>query len=120
MAKKYYLDDEGLIKVLQNISTTIKQKTSTSIDVQDVEDIETGQTVKEVQNPKNFATVGAVYNYVQDQSKNLIINKQSAKTNLEEDGYEILENSSKYNGSEQAQINFKLVEYTDIQNLFLI
>ena len=114
MAKKYYLDDWGLIKVLQNISNSINQRTSPKINVEEKED-----GSKEVKNPNNFATVGAVYDYVANESrKKLTINQQSA-VEIPEMGYDVQDNISEYNGSEAAQINLNLVNIADIQKLFI-
>lgn len=119
MAKKYYLDDQGLIKVLQGLSTSINQKTSSKINIEDKENPDTGEITHEVQNPNNFATVGAVYDYVANQSrKKLTINQQSA-VEIPEMGYDVQDNVSEYNGSEAAEINLNLVDITDIKKLFI-
>ena len=116
--QKYYLDEQGLIKVLQNISNEINQKTSPKITFTNVENPETGEIIQELNNSDNFPTVGAVYDYIKNQSKqNLTINIQSAVP--ENDGYNIQTDVSKYNGNEAAQININLVQYTDIQQLFI-
>lgn len=119
MGKKYYLDDAGLIKTLQKISESINQNTSSKINVRDIEDSETGEITHEVQNPNKFATVGAVYDYVANQSrKKLTIVKQSAVEDSE-DGYSVQNNISEYNGNEAAQINFNIVDNNDIKRLFI-
>lgn len=102
MENKYYLDEQGLIKVLQGISQKIKDKTSNTI---------TGDT------PDNFVTEQAVINYLQDKNNHkLKINQQSASAT--EDSYELVDNIQEYNGGEEVQINFKLAGASDITNLF--
>lgn len=120
-ARKYYVDDQGLIRVLQDISSKINQSTSPKITFTEIQDPETGEITKELNNPSNFATIGAVYDYVAKQSRqNLTINKQSAVSSEdEEQEYNVQNNISEYNGSEAAQIDFNLVEYTDIRKLFV-
>lgn len=118
MQKKYYLDEQGLIKVLQDVSGAINQKTSSRLTFTEVENPNTGETTLELQNPNNFATVGAVYDYVANsQRKNLTINKQSAVES--EEGYDVQNNIIEYNGSETVQINLDLIDYTDIKKLFI-
>lgn len=119
MDKKYYLDSNGLVRVLQDISTVINQKTSSTIRVNEVTNPETGEVIKEVQNPNNFATVGAVHNYITNESrKKLTINQQSA-VNISETNYDVQNNVSEYNGNEAAQIDINLIDINDIQQLFI-
>ena len=120
MGKKYYLDEQGLIRTLQQISNAINQKTSSKINIQDIEDPDTGEVTHNIQNPNNFATVGAVYDYVANQSrKNLTIVKQSAVEDSENDDYSVQNNVSEYNGSDAVQINFNIVDSNDIRKLFI-
>lgn len=116
--QKYYLDEQGLIRVLQSISNGINEKTSSRVTFTETEDPETGEVTKELNNPNNFATIGAVHDYVTNHSReSLTINIQSAVP--ENDGYNIQTDVSEYDGSEAAQINLNLVQYTDIQQLFI-
>lgn len=102
MENKYYLDEQGLIKVLQGISQKIKDKTSNTI---------TGDS------PDNFVTEQAVIDYLQENKNHkLKINQQSASTT--EDSYELVDNIQEYDGSEELQIHFNLVDAGDITNLF--
>ena len=102
MENKYYLDQQGLIKVLQGISQKIKDKTSNTI---------TGDA------PDNFVTEQAVIEYLQDNKNHkLKINQQSSSAT--EDSYELVDNIQEYDGSEELQINFKLAGASDITNLF--
>lgn len=119
MGKKYYLDDQGLIRTLQRLSESINQNTSPKINVRDIEDSETGQVTHEVQDPNKFATIGAVYDYITNQSrKKLTIIKQSAVEDSE-DGYSVQNNISEYDGNEAAQIDFNLIDNNDIKRLFI-
>lgn len=117
MAKKYYLDDQGVIKMLQDISAAINNKTSSRVEVTQVEDPETGEIIETVQNPGNFATIGAVYDYA-SKNKKLTVNQQSA-VEVPEIGYDVQDNILEYNGNEATQIDFKLVDITDIKKLFI-
>ena len=102
MENKYYLDEQGLIKVLQGISQKIKDKTSNTI---------TGDS------PDNFVTEQAVIDYLQENKNHkLKINQQSASAT--EDSYELVDNIQEYDGSKELQIHFKLADASDITNLF--
>lgn len=114
---KYYLDQEGVIRVLQKISKEIRDNTATQIDVIVSVDPETGKTIKTPKDPYKFATNKAVVDYVGSKEK-LIINQQSAVEDVES-GYNVENNITEYNGNDPAQINLKLVDYTDIQSLFI-
>lgn len=117
--KKYYLDDQGLIRTLQKLSQTINQNTASTINVVNVENQQTGEIIQEVENPNKFATVGAVYNYVKNQSnKNLTIVKEYAVEDSE-NSFNVQTNISEYNGSNAAQINLNLVDNSDIRRLFI-
>lgn len=114
---KYYLDQEGVIRVLQKISKEIRDNTSNKIEVTISTDPETGKTIRTPKKPNNFATNQAVVDYVGSKEK-LIINQQSAVEDVES-GYNVENNITEYNGNDPAQINLKLVDYTDIQSLFI-
>lgn len=127
MDKKFYLDENGVIKLLQGISKSINDKTSSKIKVNTVEDPETGEIHEEIENPKNFATTEAVVNYVAKSSREkLSFKQQSTKitsdTNNEEDKtihYSIETNNTYYDGSEQVQVDLNLINEADIINLFM-
>lgn len=127
MDKKFYLDENGVIKLLQGISKSINDKTSSKIKVNTVEDPETGEIHEEIENPKNFATTEAVVNYVAKSSREkLSFKQQSTKitsdTNNEENKtihYSIETNNTYYDGSEQVQVDLNLINEEDIINLFM-
>ena len=127
MDKKFYLDENGVIKLLQGISKSINDKTSSKIKVNTVEDPETGEIHEEIENPKNFATTEAVVNYVAKSSREKLLFKQqsteiTSDTNNEEDKtihYSIETNNTYYDGSEQVQVDLNLINEADIINLFM-
>ena len=117
MAKKYYLDNQGVIKMLQDISAAINNKTSSKVEVTQVENPETGEITESVKDPGNFATIGAVYDYA-SKKKKLTVNQQSA-IEVSDVGYNVQDNIYEYNGNEATQIDLKLVDVTDIKKLFI-
>ena len=118
MGKKYYLDDQGLIRVLQKISSNINNNTASNINVSSSINPDTGEEIQQVQDPNKFATVGAVYNYVAQSKKKLTINQQSTVDDPEI-GYNVQDNISEYNGNEETEIELNLVDIADIRNLFI-
>ena len=118
MGKKYYLDEQGTIKLLQRLSKSINDKTSSKINISSVEDPITGEITEEVQNPGNFATNAAVADYVAKSRKKLTINQQSTVDDLDL-GYDVVDNTIEYNGNETVQMNLSLVDATDIRKLFI-
>lgn len=118
MGKKYYLDDQGLIRALQKISSNINKNTASQINVSTSYDPVTGEEIKQVQDPSKFATVGAVYDYVAQSKKKLTINQQST-VEVPEIGYNVQDNISEYNGNEETEIELNLVDIADIRNLFI-
>ena len=105
MENKYYLDEQGLIKLIQSISRSISNKTSGSIETNE----------NEVINPNNFVTAKGIVDYIKANGNNrkLKINKQSTTS----EGI-IEDNIIEYDGSEEVQINLNLVTARDITNLF--
>ena len=115
MENKYYLDEQGVIELVSSIASKIKAKTSNEIVVTSEEDPNTGEIVKTVTSPNNFATVNSVVEYLKNRSK-IKINQQS--TSVTQNGYDVEDNISEYNGEDEVQINLKLVESDEIANLF--
>lgn len=101
--EKYYLDQQGLIKLLQTVSKVIRDKTSGTLELTDDED---------PKYPNNFLTVQGVFNYIKSQKNDLIINQQSISGEDTQDNIQI------YDGSEEVQINFNLATASDITKLF--
>ena len=104
MDKKYYIDEDGLIKLVQGISNSIIQHTSGKITF--TENEQTGQKV--LDNPNNFPTVKAVTDYLKNR-KNLKIVQQSLNNP------DII---SEYNGENEVQVDMKLATSEDILKLF--
>ena len=104
MDNKYYIDEDGLIKLVQGISNSIIQHTSGEITF--TEDEQTGQKV--LDNPNNFPTVKAVTDYLKNR-KNLKIVQQSLNNP------DII---SEYNGENEVQVDMKLATSEDILKLF--
>lgn len=63
---KYYIDRDGLIALVQNISNSIVQHTSGEITFTEETNPNTEDTIKSVDNPNNFPTVKAVTDYVEN------------------------------------------------------
>ena len=104
MDNKYYIDEDGLIKLVQGISNSIIQHTSGEITF--TEDEQTGQKI--LDNPNNFPTVKAVTDYLKNR-KNLKIVQQSLNNP------DII---SEYNGENEVQVDMKLATSEDILKLF--
>lgn len=106
MENKYYLDDRGLISLLKEVSTSIKNHTSESIVVDDKGSIE---------NPNNLTTVKSVVNYLKDR-KNLTINQDFSSTSS--NSYNVETGVVNYNGEEEVELDIQLIKPIDIENLF--
>lgn len=115
MDNVYYLDEQGVIQLLSSISNKIKEKTSKEILVTETTDPETGEIIKTAVKPNNFATTGSVVNYLKNRSK-LTITQQSASSDNE--SYIIEDNTTEYNGEDEAQITMNLASAEDIASLF--
>ena len=104
MDKKYYIDENGLIKLVQGISDSIIQHTSGEITF--TEDEQTGQKV--LDNPNNFPTVKAVTDYLKNRKKLKFVQQSlSGEDTIKE-----------YNGEDEVQIDIKLATSEDILKLF--
>lgn len=99
MPSKYYLDDQGLNTLLTQLSTTLKSHTSGTI---------TRDSNQDVVNPNNFATTGAVSDFLKARKK-LIIN---------ESNFSNVVNTQEYNGEGQVEINLNIADENDIRELF--
>lgn len=104
MDKKYYIDEDGLIKLVQGISNSIIQHTSGEITFTENEQTEE----KILNNPNNFPTVKAVTDYLKNR-KNLKIVQESLNNP------DII---SEYNGENEVQVDMKLATSEDILKLF--
>lgn len=117
MENKYYINENGLITLVQSISNSIIQHTSGEIKFVEVPDPQTGEPEKVLVKPNNFPTVKAVTDYLKDR-KNIkfVYDSNSDVHNLD---YTTTEHLKKYNGEEEVQIDIKLVTAEDINNLFI-
>lgn len=113
---KYYIDENGLITVIQSISNSIIQHTSGEITFTESEDPETGETEKVLDNPNNFPTVKAVTDYLKDRKKLDVLYESNSP--IQDDNYETTEYHKEYNGEEEVQIKIKLITAEDIKKLF--
>lgn len=104
MDKKYYVDENGLIKLVQGISNSIIQHTSGEITF--TEDEQTGE--KTLDNPNNFTTVKAVTDYLKNRKKLKFVQKSL-------NGPDVIK---EYNGEDEIQIDLKLATSEDIIKLF--
>ena len=104
MDKKYYIDENGLIKLVQSISDSIIQHTSGEITF--TEDEQTEQKV--LDNPNNFPTVKAVTDYLKNRKKLKFVQQSLS-------GEDIIK---EYNGEDEVQIDIKLATSEDILKLF--
>lgn len=105
MENKYYIDENGLITLVQSISNSIIQHTSGEIVFN--EDPETGD--KTLVKPNNFPTVKAVTDYLKNRKKLKLV--QESFGNEEPTVKE-------YNGEEGVQVDMKLATSEDIMRLF--
>ena len=115
--QKYYLDEQGVIQLLRGISQSIREKKTTSIQITNVEDPDTGEVTKEIVDPDNFATVEAVVKFTDSRHNKLVINQPIVDVLSEED-YRVVDNNVEYNGDEAISMKFDLIPASDIRNLF--
>lgn len=113
---KYYIDENGLITVIQSISDSIVQHTSGEITFTETEDPETGETEKVLDNPNNFPTVEAVTEYLKNRKKLDVL--YESNTPVQDNNYETVEHHEQYNGEEEVQLKIKLITADDIKKLF--
>ena len=114
---KYYIDENGLIAVVQNISNSIIQHTSGEITFTEEENQETGETEKVLNNPNNFPTVQAVTNYLKNRKKLDVL--QESNTPVQNNDYDTVQHHEQYNGEEEIQLKIKLITAEDIRKLFI-
>lgn len=116
MENKYYINEQGLVTLVQSISNAIIQHTSGEITFSEVEDPQTGETEIILDTPNNFTTVKAVVDYLKDRDcLRIVYDTNSA---VQSGDYTTTEHSKSYNGEEEVQIDMKLVTSQDINSLF--
>lgn len=112
---KYYLDQEGLIQLLRNLSTSIKNNTVQTIELEEIIDPKTGKTIKVPKDESKFASVKSVVNYLKEKGNIKILQDTTSPST---DGYDIVTNKIIYNGENEVEILLTLVSTEDINNLF--
>ena len=112
MENKYYVDEDGLIVVIQSISDSIIKHTSGEIKFNETVNPDTGETEKVLEKPNNFPTVKAVTDYLENRKKLKIV-QESMNNNQE-----VVENRKEYNGEEEVHVDMKLITSDDIKKLF--
>lgn len=118
MANKYYLNEVGLARLLDDLSLALANHTTSEIEFEEVVDPETGETVKQLVNPNNFISAQSIVDYLGELiGKNSLSVSQDIATSTS-DGYNITTNEIEYNGEESKSLNLALVTSEDIDALF--
>lgn len=113
---KFYIDENGLIKLIQGISNSIIEHTSGKINFAEQLNPNTGESEKVLDKPNNFPTVKAVIDYLKDRSNLKVVYDTNSPIVMQD--YETTEHQKNYNGEEEIQIDMKLITSKDIKNLF--
>lgn len=116
MANKYYLNEVGLARLLDDLSQALINHTSSEIEFEEVVDPETGETTKRLVNPNNFISAQSIVNYLSGDKNSLNISQDIATPTQE--GYDVTTNQIVYNGGEQKDLNISLIDSDDIEDLF--
>lgn len=116
MANKYYLNEVGLARLLDDLSQALINHTSNEIEFEEVVDPETGETTKRLVNPNNFISAQSIVNYLNGDKNSLNISQDIATPTQE--GYDVTTNQIVYNGGEQKDLNISLIDSDDIEDLF--
>lgn len=118
MANKYYLNEVGLARLLDDLSQALANHTTSEIEFEEVVDPETGETVKQLVNPNNFISAQSIVDYLGELiGKNSLSVSQDIATSTS-DGYNITTNEIEYNGEESKSLNLALITSGDIDDLF--
>lgn len=112
MDNKYYINENGLITLVQSISNSVIQHTSGEINF--TTDPNTGE--KQLDKPNNFPTVKAVTDYLKNRNKLKFVYDVNSKLIMQ--SYDTVEHQKEYNGENEVQIDIKLITADDIKNLF--
>lgn len=115
MANKYYLNETGLARLLDDISTTLAAHTTSQIEFDEVTDPVTGETTTELVNPDNFISAQSIVDYLEDRDSISISQDVASST---QNGYNVSTNQITYNGEEAAHIDLALITSGDIDDLF--
>ena len=109
---KYYLNQDGLDRLISEIAEKIRTKTSGTITI--VEEEENGTVTKTIQNPNNFATIQGIVNFLNSRAK-LKINQQTSTSSNQ--GYTVQNNNYEYNGEEELQIKLGVATSSEIDDM---
>lgn len=116
MENKFYIDENGLITLVQSISDSIIEHTSGEITFTEHEDPQTGETEKILDNPNNFPTVKAVTDYLENRKKLKFVYETNSP--IQDKDYHTTEKEKQYNGEKEVRIDMKLATSEDIKKLF--
>lgn len=116
MDNKYYIDENGLITLVQSISDSIIKHTSGEISFTTTVNPETGESTVVLNKPNNFPTVKAVTDYLKDRKKLKFVYDTNSQLVMQ--SYDTTEHEKEYNGEQDVQIDIKLITADDIKNLF--
>ena len=116
MENKYYIDENGLITVIQSISNSIIEHTSGEITFTEQEDPQTGEVEKIIDKPNNFPTVKAVTDYLKNRNNLKFVYESNTPTSS--DRYDTITHEKQYNGEKEVRIDMKLATSEDIKQLF--
>lgn len=115
MANKYYLNEVGLARLLDDLSQALANHTTSEIEFEEVVDPETGETVKRLVNPNNFISAQSIVDYLNN-GNTLSVSQDIATPTS--DGYSVTTNEIEYNGREPEHLDLALVTLQDIDDLF--
>lgn len=115
MANKYYLNEVGLARLLDDLSQALANHTTSEIEFEEVVDPETGETTKRLVNPNNFILAQSIVDYLEDRDSISISQDVASST---QNGYNVSTNQITYNGEEAAHIDLALITSGDIDDLF--
>lgn len=115
MANKYYLNEVGLARLLDDLSLALANHTTSEIEFEEVVDPETGETVKRLVNPNNFISAQSIVDYLNNGNTLSVSQDITTPTS---DGYSVTTNEIEYNGREPEHLDLALVTLQDIDDLF--
>ena len=93
MANKYYLNEVGLARLLDDLSLALANHTTSEIEFEEVVDPETGETVKRLVNPNNFISAQSIVDYLNN-GNTLSVSQDIATPTS--DGYSVTTNENGY------------------------
>lgn len=112
MENKYYINEQGLVTLVQSISDAIIQHTSGEITF--TEDPQTGEIT--LDSPNNFTTAKALVDYLKDRKYLKVV--YDVNSPIQNKDYTTTTLQKNYNGEKEVQIDIKLITSEDIKKLF--